>query len=174
MPGGVEVKAEGKDEDEGDPMIIGDFLDVELKVEVGEDIPLPDTEEEEEMEPELEKEKKVKEEKMKVKKDEEEMPLMDEEGIAAIKIHLDNKKIKNKANLKQFWGYLGDLVGHKGGRAGGPHHWCLVCGKITSTNQKARNHVDAKHVENTKHYCSECPAKSKTAASLKQHKCKGK
>jgi hypothetical protein len=176
MPEGVKMKEEGKDEEEEDPMDIGDFLNVEVKVEVGEEIILPETEEEEEMEPELEEEKKVKkEEEKKVKEEEvETMPTLDEEEIAAIKIHLDNKQIKNPADLSEFREYLRDLVGHRGGRAGGPHHWCLVCGKVMSTLQKARNHVEAKHVENTKHYCSKCHSEHKTSASLEHHKCKKK
>jgi hypothetical protein len=127
MPGGVKMK------EEEESFNIGDFLNVEVKVEV-EDITVPEIEEEE-MEPKLENSLKVKEEEeKKVKKEEEKMPTMDDEEVALIKLDLDNKTIKTRASLFNFRERLGDLVGHRGGRGGGSHHWCLVCGAIASTH----------------------------------------
>ena len=137
MPGGVKMKEE-KDEEEEESFNISDFQNVKVKVGV-EDITVPEIEEEE-MEPKLENSLKVEEEK-KVKKEEEKMPTMDEEEVALIKLDLDNKTFTTRASLFNFRERLGDLVDHRGGRGGGPHHWCLVCGTIASTHQKTRNHV---------------------------------
>ncbi len=98
-----------------------------------------------------------------MKKEEEKMPTMDEEEVALIKLDLDNKTIKTGASLFNFRERLGALVGHRGERGGGPHHWCLVCGAIASTHQKKPCGW---------RLCPNCRSKFKTRASLEHNKCK--
>jgi hypothetical protein len=111
------------------------------------------------------------EDKKKVKKEypmPAEIKKLGDEEVVKIKKRLDNKTIKD-FNRETFRSDLEQLI-VKGRLKGVPRRFCLVCGKDTSTKQHARNHIEAWHVEGTKHQCEDCDKYYSSLASLEAHK----
>ena len=96
---------------------------------------------------------------------------MEEGAVAVVKQSLDGKVVKTNDDLVDFRRQLDRLIGHKAGRGGGHHFFCLICLQTAISRQKARAHVEVKHVVDARHSCrnSKCNSKSKMFASLEQH-----